>query len=1095
MTHLDMWLLAQQLPLLRPETATPIMLNVCMTMLNSAAQKAAALAIDGHKTSRFESQLQAARQHIQVAAAERASQLGKQYMLPSPSSADCQGHPDMSGAWRLPKGVVPATPAPQGLATGRAAAASDAIAALGALPVAMTCAAGAVAAGAAVLGTKLQQLQLLLQGLSQHDGDVAAQHAASRVEDLLFGCAVAGFDCDSSRLQSETEVESLWQLISSYRNIMAKYRQSRAAAATMAVEMHSREALVTWVAYCMVYELAKLQVPLVGSFSVALSWKDPQHFVLHDKAAVDAAIGVSSYLHTHTSSPAHRLFSLWDDGKGTAAFAMQFVANDSNLSSILEQHQLDMDQSAEMHWTEVQRKQQLFAELTADSDVNELRSSLATVNEQLRPLEADRAELETQASRISHRLKQLQWATNTHKVSERNSLLIQQPDVQNRKSALDKKIQPLQSQKHTLESQLTRLSDARQAPASVIQPVPEDIQVAQQWIFWLHKPKLLDQLADISFLAQQLLLPTPCNSEVQAAIQVGDMVTSIVDHYNAHQVSHYHTPDQELTGSDNLVRTFAMAHVPSASSIGPQYVDQISNKQQGVWYPDELLPIMSWSGSGTAADQVCRFPPSFNPFSAIDLVITAEKFTERLPVSCKDSSKLQWAMLQRGSRAATRADRGNVGIACQDEKPDWLSKPGYLAFTSLRAYPIMQLRSLCIALREQHLPLGHPAVVTLVQQTVYQLGELIWTQDGCEKSSSCKGSIQLLWRRHWDAGGGELHALTFELQLLAEKLAEAPREHDAVLLLGQLAAYLSDWHLGCKEVAHQFAAMTSKAADQLEQQVQEAQVHNLDSVARQLQARQCKSRAVSLLCYGAGPLDAGDIAHMLQLVVLMKHGDLFLADTALADELQELRVQCRGVMAKRLPAVLAVLQQTAGSGGSSAVAGSGCLPGSCLLTAAVTAVLQWTPPQLQWTQVTDAAGQRFACFQAEGADGHVYSINILDGTVLLDGALPCRLPNSILQHPLYKRCFGSSNFEVGFTAMREYKTLRAIDGCYYIFYWAAPSTTSQHGSNSELVVIETEKESGLQLQLLDVGDEGTCGSWGRDLPVRLQQLYSHWLNQ
>lgn len=63
-----------------------------------------------------------------------------------------------------------------------------------------------------------------------------------------------------------------------------------------------------------------------------------------------------------------------------------------------------------------------------------------------------------------------------------------------------------------------------------------------------------------------------------------------------------------------------------------------------------------------------------------------------------------------GSRAATAPERGNLALARQDERPLWLSKPGFLAFGTLRAYPLIQMRKLCVALAERALPLGRPEV-------------------------------------------------------------------------------------------------------------------------------------------------------------------------------------------------------------------------------------------------------------------------------------------------------------------------------------------------------------------------------------------------
>ncbi len=83
-----------------------------------------------------------------------------------------------------------------------------------------------------------------------------------------------------------------------------------------------------------------------------------------------------------------------------------------------------------------------------------------------------------------------------------------------------------------------------------------------------------------------------------------------------------------------------------------------------------------------------------------------------------------------------------------------------------------------------------------------------------------------------------------------------------------------------------------------------------------------------------------------------------------------------------------------------------------ILTAAVASVLQRTPPSLEWEQLQNSSFDT-GSFQAVSTDGHLYSFNTLDGTVLLDGRPPSRLPKAILSHRMYKRVFGSCNFEVG----------------------------------------------------------------------------------
>lgn len=110
-------------------------------------------------------------------------------------------------------------------------------------------------------------------------------------------------------------------------------------------------------------------------------------------------------------------------------------------------------------------------------------------------------------------------------------------------------------------------------------------------------------------------------------------------------------------------------------------------------------------------------------------------------------------------------------------RPNWLSKPGVLAFGSLRSYPLGQLRRLCVALHEGNLPLKEPAVQALVQQTIYHLGEL----------TDC-AEPRRLWRTGWEDDVAA--ALCRELDQWADKLQDTPREHEAVLLLGEVSSTL-----------------------------------------------------------------------------------------------------------------------------------------------------------------------------------------------------------------------------------------------------------------------------------------------------------------
>jgi hypothetical protein len=154
-------------------------------------------------------------------------------------------------------------------------------------------------------------------------------------------------------------------------------------------------------------------------------------------------------------------------------------------------------------------------------------------------------------------------------------------------------------------------------------------------------------------------------------------------------------------------------------------------------------------------------------------------FVERLPPS---ASQLQWMLHVGDSVASINSARGNVPLASQNQRPDWVSKPGFLAMGSLRAFPHAQLHRLAQALAERDLPLARPEVHTLVLQALWHLGSL---QPGLGSEGTGLGQA---WRKDWLEPGNTAATLCHELERLAEELEQKPRGHDSVLLLGALAA-------------------------------------------------------------------------------------------------------------------------------------------------------------------------------------------------------------------------------------------------------------------------------------------------------------------
>ena len=309
-----------------------------------------------------------------------------------------------------------------------------------------------------------------------------------------------------------------------------------------------------------------------------------------------------------------------------------------------------------------------------------------------------------------------------------------------------------------------------------------------------------------------------------------------------------------------------------------------------------------------------------------------------------------------------------------------------------------------------------------------------------------------------------------------------PREHEAVLLLGQVAAYLAAWAAPLKAVAARFAAAAERWADDLEASASEASPAD----AKPVRAKQCLLRTTALLCTcpPGVALETEDARRALRLAVLVCHGQCHGSGTPLEERLQELKVRREGqggaacappaLAATRLctPVAQVLCNWTMARHADALVAIAMREP--WLVTEALRCVLQRAPKVLEWRRLASDV-------QAVGSDGRLYCVNLLTGTVLEDGAPPGRLPLEVTQHNHYLRTFGRWEFEVTVTCGTR-RTIAPVDGRFYEF-WVTKS--------GGLHVVEEEAETGLRLELLDASE----GSWSGELPLRLRELHSHWLSR
>jgi hypothetical protein len=85
---------------------------------------------------------------------------------------------------------------------------------------------------------------------------------------------------------------------------------------------------------------------------------------------------------------------------------------------------------------------------------------------------------------------------------------------------------------------------------------------------------------------------------------------------------------------------------------------------------------------------------------------------------------------------------------------------------------------------------------------------------------------------------------------------------------------------------------------------------------------------------------------------------------------------------------------------------------------------------LEWSPVVYNGVLQTGCFEAEESH-HLYSVNLLNGTVLVNGVPPRLLPSSVIEDPLYRRTFGERNSEVNVLGFRHYRATRRVDDRFF----------------------------------------------------------------
>lgn len=408
-----------------------------------------------------------------------------------------------------------------------------------------------------------------------------------------------------------------------YRSSVSSPQSSSEPLSQLNVERRSKELLVTWIAFCLVYQAAAGEHSAhFKPFVPALDPADLSHLVLQDKAAIDAALEVAAYLHSKRSVGRPPIFSL-RARDGTFDFARSYTQQ--RLLSDWQAEEALTNKRHEDHWTQVKTQKQALRNLDAE---------LARLNHQLKGAVSDMNDEKRLSAYLTHG-----YFVAKQRFTELENLISET--------------------KRDIVSMET-------PPRRVLQPLPRSTYEAFPVLFFIRMPPLLRVLSRLSFSAQQMLLPRA--SQANEHIAVPCFKEDLCQYYATKSTARKFSPaplDLNM-GSPGEMPKFHQ----------PETVRDFSYND-GVFYPDGLQPCLYWNGGGFGPDVRGMH---FDPFRSMPPEEIVAEFTEPL---LKEDQSFSWAVEQHGSGA--KPSRGSVAEAALDTMPSWLlTKESFLRFGALR---------------------------------------------------------------------------------------------------------------------------------------------------------------------------------------------------------------------------------------------------------------------------------------------------------------------------------------------------------------------------------------------------------------------------
>ena len=224
---------------------------------------------------------------------------------------------------------------------------------------------------------------------------------------------------------------------------------------------------------------------------------------------------------------------------------------------------------------------------------------------------------------------------------------------------------------------------------------------------------------------------------------------------------------------------------------------------------------------------------------------------------------MQWC-LNRGDIEGSNKLRGNLPYAFQEQRPDWLSKEGFLCLANMRAYPFLSLRNLCNTLKNKSLPLDHQSVHTLFRQTLYNIGPLLVKTSPVFSSLR---SVHLSWRLDFE---DIMDAIFYDLEIISDELKEMPCQYKACRIIGEISCYFSAFQIHPKENLKKFSSIGRKLATAA---LSWAELSNNDSEIMspeklwKVRSKQIIFYRIAALCLLHGNMDESNVQDLVFAIV------------------------------------------------------------------------------------------------------------------------------------------------------------------------------------------------------------------------------------